>query len=259
MIRSLRSRLPVRVIPEDSAVRVLGEPGHTSLGKRFTLISWNMSKARKRSWLDDLKLLATDADILALQEAILHGDRPHTFHLSSGFVWVMGQSFAHRWRGTTSGVKTGSRVPAISQRMIRSRDQEPLLRLPKTILATEYALKRPKANLLVLNIHAINFVSARKFSRQIAQIKEAVGLHVGPAIVAGDFNTWNPRRRSILRAAVKDLQLSRVPVAAPQWRHLNQVLDHVFYRGLELVNAWAVLNVKSSDHIPLQVEFEQPG
>jgi endonuclease/exonuclease/phosphatase (EEP) superfamily protein YafD len=256
MIRALSPQLLMPLVPEEQALRVLGAPGRKALGEKFTLVSWNISKARRRGWLDDLSLLCADADILALQEAVLHGDRPHDFHLNSGFEWVMGQSFAQRWRGRTNGVKTGARVAALSRRMIRSRDNEPLLRLPKAALATTYALKSGAA-LLVLNIHAVNFVSARKFARQIAQIEEALSAHDGPAIVAGDFNTWNPRRRAILRAAAHDCRLERVPVAAPRWRHLNQVLDHVYYRGVELVQAWAVLNVKSSDHVPLRVEFAQ--
>jgi len=256
MIRALSPRLLMPLVPEADAVRVLGTPGRKALGDSFTLVSWNMSKARRRGWLEDLTLLCADADIMALQEAVLHGDRPHDFHLKSGFEWVMGQSFAQRWRGRTNGVKTGARVVSLFRRMIRSRDHEPLLRLPKTTLATAYALRSGEP-LLVLNIHAVNFVSARKFARQIAQIQEALDAHDGPAVVAGDFNTWNPRRRAILRAAAHDCRLTRVPVAAPRWRHLNQVLDHVYYRGVELVQAWAVLNVKSSDHVPLRVEFKQ--
>jgi endonuclease/exonuclease/phosphatase (EEP) superfamily protein YafD len=46
-----------------------------------------------------------------------------------------------------------------------------------------------------------------------------------------------------------------VPAAAPQWRHFNQVLDHVFYRDLKLMSARPLTHVKSSDHVPLWAEF----
>ena len=46
-----------------------------------------------------------------------------------------------------------------------------------------------------------------------------------------------------------------MPVAAPQLRHFNQVLDHVFYRGMKFLNSRALVHVKSSDHVPLWAEF----
>ena len=81
----------------------------------------------------------------------------------------MGQNFLHALRGITSGVKPGSRVAALLPRMIRSRDLEPMIDLLKTILATECDILNSEENLL-LNIHAINIVSSRKFSRQIDQL-----------------------------------------------------------------------------------------
>jgi endonuclease/exonuclease/phosphatase (EEP) superfamily protein YafD len=245
-----------RIVPEDAALRILGQASRKSLGQHFSLVSWNMYKARKRGWLEDLTMLAADADFVLLQEAVLHGDKPHPFHVTSGFEWVMGQSFAYQSRGITSGVKTGSRIAAIKRHMIRSQDREPLIGLHKTIVATEYDILNTAGNLLLLNIHAVNIVSSRKFSRQIDQLMSLMDLHKGPIVLAGDFNTWNVKRRSILAKAVGQHHLMRVPVAAPQWRHLNQVLDHIFYRGLTLKSAAALLHIRSSDHIPLRVEFE---
>ncbi|MDX2145455.1 MAG: endonuclease/exonuclease/phosphatase family protein [Rhodospirillaceae bacterium] len=257
-------RLPLRkrsyrIVPEDDALRILGKASRKSLGNRFTLISWNMYKARRRRWLEDLTQMAEQADFILLQEAVLHGDREHPFHVSSGFEWIMGQNFAYQSRPVTSGVKTGSRIAALSRRMVRSRDREPMIDLPKTILATEYDILNSDGNLLLINIHAVNIVSAKKFTRQVEQVEGMIENHRGPVILAGDFNTWNRRRQSIVFKAVERHGLQRVPVAAPQWRHLNQVLDHVFYRGVTLRSAAALLNVRSSDHIPLKVEFEHAG
>jgi endonuclease/exonuclease/phosphatase (EEP) superfamily protein YafD len=257
MISLTKPRKNYRLVPEGDALRILGHATRKTLGQSFSLVSWNMYKARKRGWLDDLTALAAQADFILLQEAVLHGDRPHAFHVASGFEWVMGQNFSYDTKAITSGVKTGSRIASLTSRMIRSRDREPLIDLPKTILATEYDILNSSGHLLLLNIHAINIVSSRKFSRQIDQLVTLMDQHQGPIVLAGDFNTWNPRRRSILAKAVAQHDLARAPVAAPQWRHFNQVLDHVFYRGLKLKSAAALLNIRSSDHIPLRVEFER--
>jgi endonuclease/exonuclease/phosphatase (EEP) superfamily protein YafD len=262
MIRTLARKTLIRkdryrIVPEDDSVRVLGQATRKSLGQHFTMICWNMYKARRRGWLDDLTAMTHDADFVLLQEAMLHGDKAHPFHTSSGFEWVMAQNFAFQSVAVTSGVKTGSRIAALSRKVLRSPDKEPFISLPKTMLATEYDILNTAGNLLVLNIHAINITSSRKFARQVAQLEAVLDAHKGPAILAGDFNTWNWRRRSILFDAVENHDLHRVPVGAPQWRHLNQVLDHVFYRGMTLKKATAMQHIRSSDHIPLRVEFEQ--
>jgi endonuclease/exonuclease/phosphatase (EEP) superfamily protein YafD len=257
MIRALNHKNLYRIVPEDDSVRVLGQATRKSLGHHFTMICWNMYKASRRGWLDDLTMMVTDADFVLLQEAMLHGDKAHPFHVASGFEWVMAQNFAYHSTAATSGVKTGSRIAAIKRTVLRSLDREPIIDLPKTMLATEYDILNTTGNLLVLNIHAINITSSRKFARQVAQLDSALSAHKGPVILAGDFNTWNPKRRRILFNAVEKHQLHRVPVGAPQWRHLNQVLDHVFYRGMTLKSATCMRHIRSSDHIPLRVEFEQ--
>jgi len=257
MIDLTKPRKSYRLVPEGDALRIMGHATRKCLGQSFSLVSWNMYKARKSGWLEDLNALAAQADFILLQEAVLHGDKPHAFHLASGFEWIMGQNFSYHAKDITSGVKTGSRIASLTSRMIRSRDREPFINLPKTILATEYDISNSAGHLLLLNIHAINIVSSRKFSRQIDQLAALMDKHQGPVVLAGDFNTWNPRRRSILAKAVAQHRLVRAPVAAPQWRHFNQVLDHVFYRGLKLKSAAALLSIRSSDHIPLRVEFER--
>ena len=77
-----------------------------------------------------------------------------------------------------------------------------------------------------------------------------------PVIIAGDFNTWNEPRWHLLLKAMANTGLTRAPVAAPQWRHFNQTLDHVFYRGVRLIGARALTHVRSSDHIPLAADFD---
>ncbi|MBL8629938.1 MAG: endonuclease/exonuclease/phosphatase family protein [Rhodospirillaceae bacterium] len=257
MIRVLNRKNAYRIVPEDDAVRVLGQATRKSLGHHFTMICWNMYKASRRGWLEDLTTLSADADFVLLQEAMLHGDKAHPFHVSSGFEWVMAQNFAYRSTAVTSGVKTGSRIAALSRRILRSPDREPIIDLPKMMLATEYDILNTSGNLLIINIHAINITSSRKFGRQVAQLEAVLDAHKGPVILAGDFNTWNQNRRWILFDAMENHHLNHVPIGAPQWRHLNQVLDHVFYRGMVLKTATCMQHIRSSDHIPLRVEFEQ--
>ena len=63
--------------------------------------------------------------------------------------------------------------------------EDHLLDLVQTLLATRYAVDDGAQALLVLNIHAVNFVGARKFSRQVAQVVELIEAHAGPLLLAG--------------------------------------------------------------------------
>ena len=220
------------------------------------MISWNMFKARRRGCMPDLTALTAGVELVALQEAVLHGGLAHPFHLASGLEWIMAENLGTARQAITTGPKTGSRVAALTSHAVRSLDHEPFIRTPKTFLLTSYPFGGK--SLLVLNVHAINMVSTAKFARQVEQIIGPVAAHKGPCIVAGDFNTWNAARWHLLLNAMTGVGLTRVPAAAPQLRHFNQVLDHVFYRDLKLLNARPLMHVKSSDHVPLWAEFA-PG
>jgi endonuclease/exonuclease/phosphatase (EEP) superfamily protein YafD len=244
-----------RTSPEEECLRRLGEASAPAFGPTLKLISWNMFKAKRRGWLNDLTTIATGVDLVLLQEAVLHGGVAQPFHVSSGLEWIMVENLRSVREHVTTGPKTGCRIASSGAAFVRSLDFEPVTGTPKTFLQTIYPLANGEP-LLVLNVHAINLVSHTKFARQVEQIIAPVAGHRGPCIVAGDFNTWNVPRWHLLQKAMADVGLARAPVSAPQWRHFNQVLDHVFFRGLRLINARALSHVRSSDHVPLAVDFD---
>jgi endonuclease/exonuclease/phosphatase (EEP) superfamily protein YafD len=251
----LNLRGSFRPLPDTTALKKLGNASAASYGSTLKLVSWNMFKARRRGCLPDLTTLASGAELVLLQEAVLHGGLANPFHLTTGLEWIMAENLGTS-QSVTTGPKTGSRVAAVTSQAVRSLDREPFIGTPKTFLLTTY----PFGNgvLLVINVHAVNLVSTAKFARQVEQMVAPVAAHDGPCIVAGDFNTWNEARWHLLLKAMADVGLHRVPAAAPQWRHFNQVLDHVFYRGMKLLSARPLMHVKSSDHVPLWAEFA-PG
>ena len=246
-----RIRSQFQPLEESNALKTLGSASATHFGPTLKMISWNMFKARRAGCMPDLAALSAGVELACLQEAVLHGGLAHPFHITSGLEWIMAENLGTQ--SVTTGPKTGSRVAALSSQAIRSLHREPVIGTPKTFLLTTYPFAG--AELLVINIHAINLVSTSKFAHQVEQMTGPVGAHKGPCIVAGDFNTWNAARWHLLLKAMAGVGLSRIPAAAPQLRHFNQVLDHVFYRGLKLLNSRALSHVKSSDHVPLWAEF----
>src|SRR5579883_328108 len=78
-----------RTGPHEDALRRLGEASATGFGSSLSIISWNMFKARRRGWLADITTIAAGADLVLLQEAVLHGGIAQPFHVASGLEWIM--------------------------------------------------------------------------------------------------------------------------------------------------------------------------
>jgi len=80
--------------------------------------------------------------------------------------------------------------------------------------------------------------------------------HQGPLILAGDFNSWRKDRQAILDKLSHALSLQRVGYESHRRITVfGNPIDHVYYRGLDIVDASSP-SVTSSDHNPLLVTFK---
>ena len=87
---------------------------------------------------------------------------------------------------------------------------------------------------------------------------EIMRQHQGPIIFAGDFNTWNQRRISLVERLTASLELHPASFDdSTITRYFGHRLDHIYYRGLIAVERFS-FPVKSSDHQPLTVTFKLP-
>ena len=149
---------------------------------------------------------------------------------------------------------TASRVKPVYS--CGQRTLEPLIRLPKTSLVSYYPIDGMNENLLVANIHGINFsFGVGAYNEQIEKLYAAMKDHAGPIVLAGDFNTWSDERMQIVDGLAQRLSLQSLDYTShDKTRIFGNVLDHVFYRGLEPLEqeTW---HVTSSDHNPTRVSF----
>ena len=238
----------------------------------LTLITWNIAKNIRDN--DEVYRLVSDhsPDILLIQEGI------------SATCDLFGQSFhqclfAPSWKKTSpdiyTGVKVLSRFHLENPVHVPSPSLEGFVFTPKaTIIAT---LELPDGGeLMLINVHMLNFVSLRRLESYLDAIYAHVADHVGPMIVGGDFNTWNSARlRAVEQFAAK---LGMVEALAyheniaggtpPAWLFflnpfigldIDSPLDRWFYRGIEVVSCRYLAGFNSSDHVPLllQVRLNQ--
>ena len=217
----------------------------------ISVLNWNIYKGQREDWAADFKRYIRDHDVVTMQEAHLDDDlrsmlgREHSY-------WVLNTAF--HYQGKATGVMTASRVQPVYS--CGQHTAEPLIRLPKTSLISYYPVAGMHEDLLVANIHGINFtLGLDVYKEQLEKLYSSIKSHAGPVVLAGDFNTWSDERMRIVDNLAQRLSLESLDYASHnRTRILGNALDHVFYRGLEPLEqeTW---HVASSDHNPMRVIF----
>lgn len=240
----------------DDELKEMGQAAKLSLGPEFNLLVWNILKGRRTHWIRDFEQLRADKDLVLLQEAVLNAPSDYLFQRDDHMQWLMARSFRHKSSQIEHGVKTGCAVAAAGKHFYLSPHAEPVSQTQKLLLSTQYHIAESADLLLVINMHAINFVRVRKYVDQLEQLDCALAGHTGPVIMAGDFNTWSPARLGHFLDVAKGADLREACIERRvRLAHMNQHLDHVFYRGLTLKSIESLRGYKSSDHMPIVASF----
>jgi endonuclease/exonuclease/phosphatase (EEP) superfamily protein YafD len=216
------------------------------------LASWNLHKEADPGWESDLGGLIRESDVLLVQEAGVSSEFRAIVE-KAGFSWLLSSAF--EYLGSEYGVLTATRVRP--EKACTLRAYEPLLGIPKAMLITHYGLAGRDDTLAVANLHAINFtLDIDAYTAQLEAVADALSNHLGPIVVAGDFNTWNDDREAAVRALAKRLSLVPAVFEVDARTHFmgDHIFDRVYAKGVEFVAATA-WSVSSSDHNPLLVNF----
>lgn len=227
----------------------------THLPDTFSLISWNVHKEMGRTAFNQTfrTLLQTkDPQLILLQEAVLD---PHTQECFPDYNVSAAVNIDLRHR--QYGVLTAAKTPIIETVGIKTNRREMHFATRKSLLITTHPFKTG-TELTAVNLHAINFVSAAVFVEEIDRLVEALQLRSGPMIVTGDFNTWSRKRMDYLESFALAIDLK--PAVFENEQHIKQrfskPLDHLYYRGIEMLHAEAVDTGKVSDHNPIVATFK---
>ncbi len=142
------------------------------------------------------------------------------------------------------------------EQALLSPTPEPLTQTPKSALLTWVALAdAPDRELLLVNLHGVNFRRAPILAEQLRALDPAIAEHRGPLVVAGDFNSWSRNRQTVVREFAERHAL--VSVFAVVEVEAEPRLDDVYVRGL-LVRDARVLASETSDHDGIWVELALP-
>jgi endonuclease/exonuclease/phosphatase (EEP) superfamily protein YafD len=223
------------------------------LAQRMQVLIWNIQKSGNMGWDIDLGTLGASSDLLLIQEASVQA------MVETALPQPLYRAFAAGY--TTADEQTGVMTLSSVEPSLHCNltAWEPWLGTPKATNITEYPIDGLDRRLLVINLHAVNFsVGLVDFEMQVKALEPLLSRHIGPLIVAGDFNTWSDNRSRSLHAFMLEHQLSPVSFKPDQrTRFWNLPLDHVYLRDLHLDDASTIV-VESSDHNPLLITVEVP-
>ena len=238
------------------SLKIMGRASKQVLGPTIEVLLWNVFKCRRKGWQEDFITLMANKDLILLQEAIVNSPFDWHFKQSEQHQWIMARSFSSIKTKIETGVKTGAIVATKKHYFSASTHSEPISKTKKMSLATYYPLHCQGQSLLVVNSHLINFVTFKKFSAHLEQVFHTLKHHEGPILLAGDFNTWNSKRLKYFHRLAMSFSLKEVKmVRQPRLNHLFQHLDHIYYRGLEVVDVHVHTDIKSSDHYPISLSL----
>ncbi len=217
----------------------------------INLLVWNVYKAGKSDFLREHKniLAQFNPDISMYQEALFSKSSILCLQESD---CALACSFSYEDDGELdyTGVMTSSRYPTLSSFALHSNSREPILSTPKSTLISKVQIA--DRELLLVNTHGINFVSVFAFESQMTEIEESIRDFDGPIVWGGDFNTWAVGRMQILKRTLKRLDMIDTDFKDDHFikKALGRKLDHVFTRGVQVLEAQAIES-SGSDHNPL--------
>lgn len=231
----------------------LNENGKTkALSRPFTLLNWNIYKQQKQQWKESLQEWVNSADLITLQEAKLSTELIQ-FSQNQKLFYV--QNYAFKLDGSIFGVNTLSSVTPLS--LCGTSYPEPWILVPKTGVASVYELQGSEQNLLVINLHGVNFTfTEQPLNKQLSPYLALIKAHQGPIIFSGDFNTWSDARLIEVEKSLINSGFSEALFREDKRSTVFGLpLDHVYFRGLKVIEAQS-LATEASDHSPQLVTFD---
>lgn len=223
------------------------------------VLVWNIKKTQEADWKKEFLNFGQGRELFLLQEAYPNELFNTTLDTFLDVRWDMGISFRYKkYNNLPTGTMIGSRVFPSELIIKHSSDLEPVTETPKAMTFGKYPVAGHTQELLVVNVHGINFTDLGSFKRNIAQAADEITKHDGPVFIAGDFNTRTKERMKHLFSVMGKLGLKEINFKNGHQRMVavltNHILDHGFARGLTIKSAEVLGLSRGSDHKPMVLE-----
>lgn len=226
------------------------DPNHLSV------LVWNIYKGEKDHFDRDITTLGPKYDLMMIQEALT--TRMDVFRSIPGVRYDFGISFGYKKDPNKfTGTMIGSKVNPARAWIARTTETEPIIGTPKVLTMATYKFMGRTESLLLINIHGLNVTTHGPYIRHVELAIEQMKGHSGPIVFAGDFNSRTQRRLEETREMLSRLGFSEMSFRNDErmrGKLGGEILDHVFYRGLEIIDSEVLGHLESSDHKAMSFE-----
>lgn len=224
--------------------------------ENIKVLVWNIYKGEKDHFNRDITTLAPKYDLMMIQEALT--TRMDVFRSIPGVRYDFGISFGYKKDPNKfTGTMIGSKVSPARAWIARTTETEPIIGTPKVLTMATYIFMNRPESLLLINIHGLNVTTHGPYIRHIELAIEQMKGHQGPIVFAGDFNSRTTKRLQETRQMLSRLGFSEMSFRNDERMRGalgGEVLDHVFYRGLEIIDSEVLGHLESSDHKAMSFE-----
>lgn len=250
----------VSPIPEnDDVITTLGKSSKKQLPPRkWSFLVWNLHKGVDETFKPEYLALSLGRDIIMNQEIFLDKNMLDVFRYLPLYRFETGTSFFSGKEKIRTGVANITAVAPDFTQYVRTANLEPIVATPKLTLITSYPIRFSRKKLTVVNIHGINFVTNDIFHIELERIYRQIKDIPSPLVFAGDFNTWNLERRTLLKKYAQKLKLSEAVFLPDNRLTFNgHPLDHFLHTSdIKVTKARVDSFYRGSDHKPMTVEVE---
>ena len=198
-----------------------------------------------------------DADFILLQEKDFNGIKLFADALQYNYVYY--PSAVHQKFRKDFGNAVLSKWPIVDNEKIilTGNYEEHLQRIAVgiTALVGEKKLK-------VYSIHQGVLIESDERSIQLEKVLQNLDPSIEKIIIGGDFNTITKRNLKVVSETFKKHQFNYATKEIG-WTYQIKlllykkfILDHIYTRGIEVMESGRIVNFVASDHIPIWVKFK---
>jgi endonuclease/exonuclease/phosphatase family metal-dependent hydrolase len=232
----------------------------------FTVVCYNIQYGEDIDLaLADLKSLPRldDADVILLQEMDLAGVEQIASELQCNYFYQAASVSPHH--GRLFGNAVLARWPIVAEGSIVLPNAHPLTGQRRIAVFAD--LDVAGAPVRAVSVHTSTIVAELpERIEQAAAVIDSLSAVNGPVIIGGDFNTVTDygrirTQRLFRKAGFRRAGRPTVSTVGKRlwfWPNQKLILDHLFYRGLDLGSAGVRTTATASDHLPLWARFGFP-
>ena len=240
------------------SLNTFGKTQELELDSKLDILVWNLYKGQSANFKNEYQRLSQNKDLILAQEMYLNTQELTKLNQQSAYQYVTATSFIKIASQTHTGTFTAAKAIKVNANMIRSVALEPVVATPKTTVLSTYKIRGTDKRLLVVNTHAVNFVSDESYISEMNRIANSITLFRGAVIWAGDFNSWNMTRFQYFKNLIKILNLKSTAMIPDERMTFNGFkLDHFYSTNdVHIISAQSIKSNNGSDHSPLEVSVE---